>query len=304
MDQPAKRRRVEQGAAETQTAGNGPEVEDSPGGARCAICLDGGGEPAPIQRGCCCRGDGGLAHLSCMAQLGAHKEEQEDDCRGWWACGTCRAPFTGAMQHGLARAWWARVSGHGEEDEARLASASNLANSHRGRLDHAAAAGLQEEVLAVRRRVRGEEHPATLQSANNLAATYLEQGKLAAAAALQETVLAAAKQVFGKEHPNTLAATDNLAVTYAEQGKHAEAGALQVGVLAVSKRVQGAEHPDTLAAANNLAMTLVDQGKHAEAAELLEKLLAALKRVLGRGHPRTLASAGNLAETRRRLAAA
>ena len=48
--------------------------DDDDGGGRCTICLDGSEEPRPIQRGCCCRGDGGLAHLACMVQLAAHKD--------------------------------------------------------------------------------------------------------------------------------------------------------------------------------------------------------------------------------------
>jgi len=66
------------------------------GGGRCTICLsaeaeaggaDGGG--AVLQRGCCCRGDGGLAHLSCMVQLSVHMESS-GDWSGWWECGTCQ----------------------------------------------------------------------------------------------------------------------------------------------------------------------------------------------------------------------
>jgi len=50
-----------------------------------------GGTGSPIQRGRCCRGIVGLAHLACMGHV-----------------------------NGLARAWWACVEAHGEEDGPRL----------------------------------------------------------------------------------------------------------------------------------------------------------------------------------------
>ena len=37
------------------------------------ICLDGGDDPEPIQCGCGCRGDAGLAHVACRAEVAARK---------------------------------------------------------------------------------------------------------------------------------------------------------------------------------------------------------------------------------------
>jgi hypothetical protein len=45
---------------------------------------------------------------------------------------------------------------------------------------------LEEQALAVRRRMLGEEHPDALGSMNNLAATLWAQGDLAGARSLQE----------------------------------------------------------------------------------------------------------------------
>ena len=39
----------------------------------CTICLDGGDEPLPIQGGCGCRGDAGLAHVACRAEVATRK---------------------------------------------------------------------------------------------------------------------------------------------------------------------------------------------------------------------------------------
>ena len=255
----------------------------------CSVCLESEGEL--LQRGCCCRGDSGVVHLNCMVQAATYATTYQ----GWWCCGTCKQRFTGAVQVGLARAWWATVAANDEGDHERLTAAGNLALAHRSQGKYAEAEALQVAVLAVRKRVLGEEHPNTLTTAGNLAVTYSQQGKHAEAEALQVAVLAARKRVLDEEHPGTLTAANNLALTYSRQGKHAEAEPLQAAVLTARKRVLGEEHPSTLASANNLALTYSYQGKHAEAEALQVATLAVSKRVLGEGHPNTLLFASALA---------
>ena len=175
---------------ELEGAKPNPVVAVDAASARCTICLDGGEEPWPIQRGCCCRGEGGLAHLACMVELAVHRDEQAGNQSGWWACGTCKVVFTGEMRHGLARAWWSRVGARDKADDGRLAAAANLARSHVGQGNYADAAALQVEVWELSRRVNGEGHTRSLTAANNLAATYGRQGKHAEAEELQEQVRA------------------------------------------------------------------------------------------------------------------
>ena len=68
---------------------------------------------------------------------------------------------------------------------ARLAAASNLATTHCDQGKYAEASQLQEEALAVEKRVLGEEHPDALTTAGNLASTYKMQGRYAEAVELQ-----------------------------------------------------------------------------------------------------------------------
>ena len=82
-------------------------------GGACIICLD--TSPPPIQSGCACRGDSGLAHIACLVQAAASQQAQ----RGsdvWRQCQTCKQDYTGAMQTGLAEAWWSRVAGQAAEN--------------------------------------------------------------------------------------------------------------------------------------------------------------------------------------------
>jgi hypothetical protein len=83
----------------------------------CIICLD--TSPPPIQSGCACRGDGGLAHVDCLVQLAASQQAH----RGrelWWQCQTCQQDFTGAMRTGLAEARRSRVANQAAENDERL----------------------------------------------------------------------------------------------------------------------------------------------------------------------------------------
>jgi tetratricopeptide (TPR) repeat protein len=259
----------------------------------CTICLD--NDPLPIQAGCACRGDAGLAHVECRAMAAAHRLANGKLVDGWWKCATCGQEFTGAMQLGLAEAWWSTAQRLPEEDEERLGAGGILASALDAHGKHAEAVTLYREVLVARRRVMGPEHPDTLLTANNLAIALDYQGKHAEAVTLLREVLVARRRVLGPEHPSTLTTANNLAAALDSQGKHAEAVTMHREVLAVKRRVLGPEHPDTLATANNLATALGHQGKHAEAVTVYRELLPIVRRVMGPEHPHTLATAINLA---------
>ena len=261
----------------------------------CNICLDGGDEPLPIQRGCACRGDAGLAHVACLAEVAARKAGGNHN--GWADCTTCGQIYTGAMQLGLSRALVHRLRTRPRGDYARLGAESNLGNALRCAGKFVEAAEVLARVLAMMKHANGEDDDYTLLTTNMLAATYLAQGKLDEAEELQAWVVAANTRLNGKKHPLTLDATNNLAITYRDQGRLAEAEELQVAVLEARTRLQGKEHPETLTAADNLARTYSRQGKHAEAEELQAGALTVSRRVLGAEHPDTLRYARNLART-------
>ena len=119
----------------------------------CIICLD--SDPSPIQSGCACRGDAGLAHVECRAEAAAHRLKNSKTPDGWWECATCGQDFTGAMQLGLAEAWWSRVQRLPEVDEQRLRAAANLARSLGEQSKLAEAEAMLRDLLPVQRRVFG-----------------------------------------------------------------------------------------------------------------------------------------------------
>ena len=204
----------------------------------CIICLD--PDPPPIQSGCACRSDTGLAHVGCLVEK-AVAQTPAPRHRGvvWWECQTCGQQFTGAMRTGLAEAWWSRVCDEAEESEERLAAAHNLGNARDKDGKYADAERIHREVHAVRRRILGEEHRQTLESAGNLAPSLSRQGKHAEAERINREVLGAYRRVLGDEHPETLTSAGNLAASLLNQGKHAEAELIEREVLGAYRRVLG-----------------------------------------------------------------
>ena len=261
----------------------------------CIICLE--SEPSAIQSGCACRSDCGMAHVACLVEKAVSQQAQ----RGyvvWWACQTCNQQFTGAMQKGLAEAWWSRVRDQPEESAERLFAMGNMADSHLAEGNVAEAERINRNLLVLMRRVLGQEHPATLSAANNLSTCFFKLGNYAESERINCEVLNVQRRVLGEEHPDTMRTAGNLSSSLSEQCKYEEAEKIQRQVLAVMKRKLGQEHPSTLNAAANLAASLSDQGKRTEAEELLEAALKVCRRVLGNAHPNTLAFERSLGNVR------
>ncbi len=124
----------------------------------CIICLD--SDPPPIQSGCACRSDGGLAHARFIAKAVSQQPHRGNEV--WWECQTCGQDFTGVIRTGLGEAWWSRVCDEAEESDERLAAAGNLAGCREGQGKHVEAERILRDVLGVERRVLGDEHLHTL----------------------------------------------------------------------------------------------------------------------------------------------
>jgi tetratricopeptide (TPR) repeat protein len=275
-----------------------PKMAGGPhGGGACVICLD--TSPPPIQSGCACRGDAGLAHIECLAQVAASKQSQLDGIENrnevWSECQTCKQTFTGAMRMGLAEAWRSQVvrlaAGIGE----RLDMEGNLASSLLDNGKYAEAEAVLRKLHDLSLRVGGANSLSALKAAGDLASSLVYQGKYADGERMQREVLEANIRMFGAEHPDTLMMVGNLAMTLIAQDKLAEAQTINRELLLVRKRVSGSEHPFTLMAANNLAANLSKQGEVSEAQEIWSEVLGVQKRVLGPEHPHTLSTMGNLA---------
>ncbi len=86
----------------------------------CIVCLD--SHPPPIQSGCACRSDAGLAHVGCLIEKAVAQQPHRGNAV-WWECQTRGQQSTGEMRTGLAEAWWSRVCDEAEESAEWLAAA-------------------------------------------------------------------------------------------------------------------------------------------------------------------------------------
>ena len=289
----------------------------------CVICLD--SSPPPIQSGCACRGDAGLAHVACRVKAAEAQAPEKEGCV-WWQCQTCKQAFTGAMQRGLAEARWAKVRGREQEDGEWQMAALLMARALGDQGRYGEAEQMYRKVLAVERRELGAEDADTLSTVIELAGTLLQQGKLAEAETMYAEVLASqlraglwlpASQfelVHAESTPtvagcddsdmdasdeddindDALATSSKLANCLRAQGKLVEAEEMLRDVLAL-QRTRRAEGRDTLITAGFLAKCLSDKGRHAAAEQMQRELLAVQNWVLGTEHPSTLITAGDLA---------
>jgi hypothetical protein len=88
----------------------------------CIICLE--SEPPPIQSGCACRSDAGLAHAACRVQLAASRRDVVN--KDWGYCATCTQAFTGEMKRQLSSALSARVRAFHADDKVARELAEQL----------------------------------------------------------------------------------------------------------------------------------------------------------------------------------
>ena len=231
----------------------------------CTICLE-GTTRCPMQCGCACRGEAGLAHVACKAAVAAHRGTGWNEA--WEECQTCGQDYTGGMQLGLETL--AATPTDEQESENTRAGKGNLANALSDMGEHAEA--LLRGVLATNERLHGPADARTLTTTAMLGNELQDQGEHAEAVVLYRPTLAARWRVLGPEHPQTLRTTNALAVSLGKLGQHAEVEPLCRSKLEVQRRAPGLEHRKTLRTTQELVFTLNALGKHAEAeAEALHR---------------------------------
>jgi tetratricopeptide (TPR) repeat protein len=259
----------------------------------CIICLE--SEPPPIQSGCACRSDAGLAHVRCRVQVAASKRDIVN--KDWGYCSTCTQAFTGEMKRKLSSALSARVREfHADDDLARELAEQLELNVQMAEGQYAAAERAARDMHDARRKSLGDEDKSTLAAAGSVAMALSKQGKHAASARIQREVLSATKR--GDDDTRAVVeAMGGLANALSEQGKHADAERLNGEALEISTRVLGAEHLDTLALKSISAWNLALKGDFAEAADATRAVLDVHTRVMGAQHPLTMHTKSMLASS-------
>jgi hypothetical protein len=272
--------------------GSANYIEPHGAEAGCNICLD--STATPIQCGCACRGDSGLAHVECLIRK-AHFQQVHRGSAAWRTCQTCMRDFTGPMQLALADAWWSRVCDLPHESSERIFVKAYLAicRCSGGRCDQALPMLL--EAHADLRRLHGDDHAHTLQCAHHLAQAYSFSGQYKLAEQVEREVHRVSRQLLGEEHEATLESAEHLALVLVLEEAPQEAAVILRFVFGARNKNLGGEHLLTLRCKNHLARAYADQGDIAKAEQMVREVLHVQRRVLGPEHPESVASANNLA---------
>ena len=268
----------------------------SPNGA-CVICYE--SCPAPIQSGCGCRSDNGLAHVDCLRQKAVFQQSHRYDA-AWQTCQTCNRPFAGLMRLALSDAWLSDALKRRVRPEVARALCHNYgcvlsyANTHDFQL------GVLK--LAIRRILQtftnaGDGyHLYTLVFQGYLALSLSFMSEYAESDALFARVAHEMTTRYGPNHPKTIQVRCNFALSLLRQGRPALAERINRELLGVLASTRGEQHSTTMVCIFNLATSLSRQGKFAEAESMCRRLLETRRRVLGAQHPDTLSTISLLAD--------
>jgi tetratricopeptide (TPR) repeat protein len=275
------------GGAPTHTGGSAAE-----GAAVCTICLD-VGDPPPIQSGCGCRGDAGLAHVGCRAKAAAYTA-RSDNVSGWPWCATCEQAFTGQMMMGLAEAWLSAVKDFDEKNEERQLAGNFLASALLQQARLAECEAKCRELRAVQHGMPGPDSTTAMHTAEILGNTLMLQHKYVEAEVVYREVLSNRREQLGAEDRNTLRSLVSIGNVFEAQAKLDDALAAYRSVREVQERVLGAEHGETLATTLDIGSTLQSQAKFQESEVLYREVIGVQQRVLGAEHPFTIHTSYNL----------
>jgi hypothetical protein len=263
----------------------------------CIICLE--SDPPPIQSGCACRGDAGLAHVECRVMAALHKQNSANSMDGWQECPTCEQLFSGRMGIGLAEELRRRSlevfdTPMGVKDWA-------FASSLLAGMLMASGMDLESETVCRETMKRIYDEKIVLEDADIIIVNLLEnfsvaldnQGKHEMAHIIMKKCYDEFRRRYGANHDKTLNCLNTLADNLSRQDRDAEAVVILRDALARAKRSLGPEHLQTLGCATSLASALSFCDKHDEAQALFEEVLPVLKRLLGHNHSMVLSVTRN-----------
>ena len=146
------------------------------------------------------------------------------------------------------------------------ASLTELANCYFYTGQYAQADALNQQVLAVDRRLYGPRHPHVADDLINLGAVQFEGGHYPEAERWNREALEIMIAWYGPDHPETASAQTILARSLLRMERRDEARVLLTSALFTQERVYGKVHPRVASTLNELGIVARDQGRLDDAA--------------------------------------
>jgi tetratricopeptide (TPR) repeat protein len=172
-----------------------------------------------------------------------------------------------------------------EDDESVALAIGNVAAMLESIGRPADALPLNEEALAMYRRLHADDHPDVARSLGTLADTLTSLGRHSDALPLREEALAMRRRIHAGDHPDIATALGSLAVVLHDLDRASEALSFSTDALAMYRRLHPGDHPDVASGVHNVASILGTLGRRAEELPLLEDALETRRRLYPDDHP-------------------
>ncbi len=170
-----------------------------------------------------------------------------------------------------------------------------LANAHFYTGDYAASDSLNQQLLAIHRKVYGPAHPLVAGDLLNLGASQQNRGEYAAAERYHREALAITGSFYGTDHPEYASNLTMVGRALAFQvGKHGEAGAVLTRALRIQEQAYGTAHPRVASALNDLGNVAVTQADYAAAERYFRRIRAIYLETYGPNHQLSALATANL----------
>jgi tetratricopeptide (TPR) repeat protein len=152
-------------------------------------------------------------------------------------------------------------------------------------LDLRLAVDMQEQALAMYRRLHSGDNSSVATSLSNLAVVVRGAGDHERARELDEEALAMRRRLYEGDHPDVSASMGNLAIDLRSFGDYERARELDEEALAMRRRLYEGDHRNLAASMGNLAIDLGGLREYGQARELGEQALAMYRRLYEGDHP-------------------
>jgi serine/threonine-protein kinase len=180
------------------------------------------------------------------------------------------------------------------------ASMTELANCYFYTGQYGQADALNQQVLAIDRRLYGPRHPHVADDLINLGAVQFEGGNYSKAEPWNREALEIMTAWYGPDHPETASAQTILARTLLRLERRDEARTLLTHALATQERVYGPVHPRVASTLNELGIIARDQGRLDDAAADFRRMADIYEQVHHGKHYLIGVALSNLADVEQR----
>lgn len=257
---------------------------------RCILCQR--SDPVPIESGCFCQGNTGLAHIDCRIQFAAREDAAGRGMDGWAFCPTCNHRFHGPMAIALGQRALSRVEGRVNKPREWMCAAMHASAALVEDERYEEAEDICRRTLLKFEAIATEGDQGVRVNAISLyfvlARALTHQGRREDASAILAHCAEEYEALYGFNDKATLEVVLAFGQNLYRQGLHGEAIAVIEKAYEVANRYYESDDPITIDIAIALAKAWERHGENWEEAIMMyDEYVPIMRQVYGRDHPRS-----------------